>query len=77
MDLISEYADRVILLNDKKIVFDAPTKEVLTNKEIMQYGVNLPQVAKLGIEYEEAKGKQLDMIPATLEEAIDVFEKIV
>ncbi len=76
IDLISEYADRVILIDDKKIIYNGSAQEVLTNKDVLSYGVNLPQVAKLGIKYEEETGKKLDKIPATLDEAIVVFENI-
>lgn len=75
IDLISEYADRIIVLNNKKILFDDSTKNVLTNKEIMSYGINLPQVSKLGIKFEKATKEKLDDIPTTLKDAIVVFSK--
>lgn len=72
IDLIAEYADRVVLLGDKNIIFDGPTSEIFSNEEVMEYGTNIPQVAKLGIEYQK-QGKKLDKIPTVLEEAVDVF----
>ncbi|MCG8501511.1 MAG: energy-coupling factor ABC transporter ATP-binding protein [Firmicutes bacterium] len=77
IDLISEYADRVILIDNKKIVFDDLAKKVLARKEVMSYGVNLPQVAKAGIRFEEQTGQELDFIPSVLKDAISVFKKYV
>ncbi|QVK20871.1 ABC transporter ATP-binding protein [Mycoplasmatota bacterium] len=73
IDLIAEYADRVILLNDKNIVFDGTTSEILSKEDVMSYGTNLPQIAKLGIEYNN-KVEKLSKIPSVLEEAVEVFK---
>lgn len=73
IDQVAEYADRVILLGDKKIVFDGPTKEILAKEEIMNYGTNLPQVAKLGIRYSK-EVKKIDTIPTVLKDAVKVFK---
>lgn len=75
IDLISEYADRVILIDNKKIVFDDLAKNVLIKKEVMSYGVNLPQVAKLGIRFTEETDNKLDYIPSVLKDAVAVFRK--
>ena len=77
IDLISEYADRVILIDDKRIVFDDLAQKVLVNKKVLSYGVNLPQVAKLGIKFEEQTDFRLDYIPSVLTDAIKVFKKYV
>ncbi|XMB67177.1 ABC transporter ATP-binding protein [Mycoplasmatota bacterium zrk1] len=73
IDLIAEYADRVILLNDKNIVFDGTTSDILSREAVMSYGTNLPQIAKLGIEYNN-KVEKLSKIPSVLEEAVEVFK---
>ena len=77
IDLISEYADRVILIDDKRIGYDDLAKNVLTNKEVLSHGVNLPQVAKLGIQFEERTGEKLEYIPSTLKDAVDVIKKYI
>ncbi len=73
IDLVAEYSDRVILLGDKKIIFDGPTREIFSNEEVLHHGTNLPQVAKLGIKYSK-EVKKLDKIPTVLSEAVDVFK---
>lgn len=73
IDQVAEYADRVILLGDKKIVFDGPTKEIFSKEEVMNYGTNLPQVAKLGIRYSK-EVKKIDKIPTVLKDAVEIFK---
>ena len=73
IDQVAEYADRIIVLNDKKILFDGPTSEILANEEVMRQGTNLPQVAKLGIRYDK-EVKKLEKIPTVLKEAVAIFK---
>ncbi len=76
MDLISEYANRVILLDDKRIIFDDKTENVLTNEAVPNHGVNLPQIAKVGLAYEKRTGKKLKRIPTTIDNAVSVFKEL-
>lgn len=73
IDLIAEYADRVVLLDDKNIVFDGKATEILAMEEVISHGTNIPQFAKLGIKFEKEIAK-LDRIPSVLEEAVKVFK---
>ena len=75
IDLICEYTDRVLLLHDGKIVKDGTTAVVLTDREVLDYGINLPQVANLGIALEEQTALKLERIPTTLQDAVEVFKK--
>lgn len=75
IDLISEYADRVILLNNKKIVLDDTVENVLSNENILKNGVNLPRVTQLANAYEKEKNKKLDYIPVSIDSAIKLFKK--
>lgn len=75
MDLIAEFSDRIILIDDKKVVYDDTVKNVLSKREIMNYGVQLPQPALLGIEYEERSNQKLKSIPITLNEAVEAFSQ--
>lgn len=75
MDLIAEFSDRIILIDDKKVIYNDKTENVLSKKDIMNYGVQLSQPALLGIEYEEQTKKKLTSIPITLNEAVNVFSE--
>lgn len=47
MELIAEYSDYVILLNDGKVIMQGETKDILSNIEIENYGVGVPKYAKI------------------------------
>ncbi len=68
VDLIAEYADEVLVLNDGCLVRSGTAKEVLSDKNILQKGAMIPQVALLGLELKEA-GTPLDYIPITKSQA--------
>jgi len=73
IDQVAEYADRVVLLGNKGIIFDGPTREIFANEEVLKHGTNLPQVAKLGIKYSK-EVKKLEKIPTVLSEAVEMFK---
>lgn len=76
IDLISEYADRVIVMSEDGIAMDGPTQEVLGNPLVETYGVPMPQVAKLAHQLEVQNKVKFDQIPTRLEESVDVFGKV-
>lgn len=45
IDLMAEYCDEIILMKDGKILLKDLTKKIFTNIDILNYGVQLPQVA--------------------------------
>ena len=49
VDWVAEYADRVIVINDKHIVKDATASEVFSDPMLLETGNNLPQVALLAL----------------------------
>ena len=73
MELIAEYTDLAILLEDGKVVMKGKTKDILSDLKAMEYGITLPQYALLG--HEMKKYKLLNDIPVIESEAIEVFNK--
>ncbi|MBS4216209.1 MULTISPECIES: energy-coupling factor ABC transporter ATP-binding protein [Neobacillus] len=71
IELIAEYADWVILVEDGKVVMEGKTKDILSDIKTVNHGVMLPQYALLG--YEMRKTGRLNEIPITESEAITVF----
>ena len=69
VDWLAEYADRVIVINDKHIVKDATASEVFSDPMLLHMGNNLPQVALLALALRESGKVDVDMIPTTLDEA--------
>lgn len=68
IDLIAEYADRVVVMDEGEIVFDGETHEVLSNKKIEDHNVSMPIVSKLAYSLNEERAGFFKNIPITLEE---------
>lgn len=73
IDLIAEYCEEIIVMNKGSIAFSGPTKEVLSNSEIMNRGAMMPQVAIFGHDMQRA-GKDLGDIPVTMDEAVKLVK---
>ncbi len=69
INLIAEYADKVVVMKDGEIVLDGPTKEVLTNKDLDKYESFVPEYVLLGNELRK-ENLPLENIPLTMEEAV-------
>ncbi|MED4582680.1 ABC transporter ATP-binding protein [Brevibacillus choshinensis] len=68
VDLIAEYSDDVLVMQKGQIVFSGPTGEVLSNKDLLNKGASIPQVALLGHEMKEAN-KPFESVPITKSQA--------
>lgn len=64
VDLIAEHADDVLVIHDGQLVRFDTAQQVLSDMELLQYGVQLPQVAILGNRLRE-RGMPLPEIPIT------------
>jgi len=73
IDMIAEYCDEIIVMNEGGIVFSGTTHEILSDAGIMDYGAMMPQTAIFGHEMAKA-GKPLARIPITLDEATSLVK---
>lgn len=73
IDMVAEYCDEVIVMNEGSIVFSGPSHEVLSDPAIMECGATMSQVAIFGHEMAKA-GKPLERIPITLAEAVSLVK---
>ncbi|MED2254706.1 ABC transporter ATP-binding protein [Brevibacillus parabrevis] len=74
IELIAEFADRVILLHDGEIVMEGTTQDVLSDEKALSYDVMLPQYAMLGLELKK-RGVPLRKIPITEEQAVEEMNR--
>ena len=74
IDLIAEFCDEILVVENGTIAFNGPTHEVLTNRELMDHMASIPEVARFGLAMEDA-GKPLDKIPVTMDEAYELIKK--
>lgn len=67
VDLLAEYCDEIILLEDGRIIKQGTTHEVFSDSCILEYGASLPQVALFFLQ----QLQQENEIPITMVEAIE------
>ena len=66
VDLLAEYCDEIILLEDGRIVKNGSAHQVLSDPDILNHGGALPQVALFYLN----QLKQKDLVPITMAESI-------
>ena len=73
IEVIPNFVDRVIFMNNGEILLDGPTKEVLSNELVSSMGVRLPQVTELFYTLKD-RFPELE-IPITIDEAVELLKK--
>ncbi len=80
IELIGEYAEKIVVLDEGEIILKGDTKEVLRNKLLMEKEIGMPQYTVLAYKFSEScgdeKGYILNKIPVTKEEAVAEFKEI-
>lgn len=74
MDLIAEYADHVVYLDEGSVLLDGSPDEVLSNEILYEKNLDMPQVANLGFQA-RSKGLFVEEIPTTVDKALKTFIK--
>ena len=69
MELIAEYADSVIVLNDGHLVMEGTSADIFSSPDLAQYGVAYPEFARAALALRKA-GVALDHIPVTREDSV-------
>ncbi|ASN04257.1 energy-coupling factor ABC transporter ATP-binding protein [Virgibacillus necropolis] len=47
IDLIAEYADEVLVIDQGELIYSGETSEIISNRELLNIGISIPQVALL------------------------------
>lgn len=74
MDWIAEFADETIVMEDGQIAMQGPTRDILTNPELVTHGAMFPQCVELSLALREQG--LINQIPLTLEEAKHALSEI-
>lgn len=75
---LATFADRIIALNEGKIILQGSTREVLTKvEELKKLGVDPPSVTDLSHLLADKAELRSDQYPITLDEAITMYRKLV
>lgn len=75
IELIAEYADYVILLQNGEVKIQGKTKDILSSEHVLNYGGALPQYALLGMEIRN-RSMNIDNIPITEKDALVVLDTL-
>ncbi|MFQ6076615.1 MAG: energy-coupling factor ABC transporter ATP-binding protein [Candidatus Bathyarchaeia archaeon] len=71
VDIVPEIADRVLLIEDKRVIADARVGEVLTDSRLLERtGLTVPMIARMFLEMRERGLVDSDHTPLTVEEAV-------
>jgi energy-coupling factor transporter ATPase len=72
LDLASEYANEVVVMDEGKVSFIGTPKDVFNNRDVWALGVGIPKVTRLGQNLKE-KGIDLRGVAITPSEAADLI----
>lgn len=73
----AEYADKIIIMDDGKIVGEGSPREVFSTPELVRkVGFRAPQVSELAYELVN-KGIRIKPVPLSLSEAVEVYSRII
>lgn len=73
IDLLAEYADEIIVLENGCHIKSGPTHEVLIQRELEEHGIQLPQISVIFDELKK-RGKDYGAIPVTYDEALKLLK---
>ena len=73
LELIAEYAEKVMVLDEGEMILSGNTEDVLKNKILIEKEIGIPQYAALAYRLMDEGKVQFEEIPITKEKAVEVF----
>jgi len=67
LDLTAKYANRIIIMDEGKIVLDGEPRKILVSEEVHLMGIGIPKVIRL-YQFLKQRGKDLGEPPLSSEE---------
>ena len=75
LELIAEYAEKIVVLDEGKIILSGKASEVLNNKILMEKEIGMTQYSILAYELEKVRKIELEEIPITKEKTVELLKK--
>ncbi len=76
MNVVAQYAKRVIVMNDGNVVYDGPKNELFQNvNKLSSFNLGLPECAKIAVELKNRGLISFSTIPLTKQELFDIIVK--
>ena len=73
LELIAEYAEKVMVLDEGEMILSGNTEDVLKNKILLEKEIGIPQYTALAYRLMDEGKVQFEKIPITKEKAVEVF----
>ena len=75
LELIAEYAENILVLDEGEIILSGKAEEVLNNKILLEKEIGMTQYSILSYELEKAGKVEFEEIPITKEKIVDLLKK--
>ena len=75
LELIAEYAENILVLDEGEIILSGKANEVLNNKILLDKEIGMTQYSMLAYELEKARKIELEEIPITKEKTVELLKK--
>ena len=75
LELIAEYAEKIVVLDEGKIILSGKASEVLNNKILLEKEIGMTQYSMLAYELEKARKIEFEEIPITKEKTVELLKK--
>ena len=75
LELIAEYAEKVMVLDEGEMILSGNTEDVLKNKILLEKEIGIPQYTALAYRLMDEGKVQFEEIPITKEKVIELLKK--
>ena len=75
LELIAEYAENILVLDEGEIILSGKAEEVLNNKILLEKEIGMTQYSILAYELEKSGKVDLEEIPITKEKIVELLKK--
>ena len=75
LELIAEYAENILVLDEGEIILSGKAEEVLNNKILLEKEIGMTQYSILAYELEKAGKVEFEEIPITKEKIVELLKK--
>ena len=75
LELIAEYAEKIVVLDEGKIILSGDKKEILNNRLLEEKGIGMPQYSKLFYELIKVGKAKFKEIPITKGKTVELLKK--
>ena len=75
LELIAEYAENILVLDEGEIILSGKAEEVLNNKILLEKEIGMTQYSMLAYELEKAGKVEFEEIPITKEKIVELLKK--